>query len=117
VVLKSLVPSPLKTRTQTSIKAPEAQNRIKHLRADSLALVKRVNQQIWTYLYFSQTWEVILTLVGLLYVILHILKQAVEKLNVEAPLPRHNMVNFKSRVWSQTLGFTTSRLCNLRKMT
>ena len=65
MVLKSLVPSPLKTRTQTSIKAPEAQNRIKHLRADSLALVKRVNQQIWTYLYFSQTWEVILTLVGM----------------------------------------------------
>ena len=58
-----------------------------------------------------------MTLVGLLYVILHILKQAVEKLNVEVPLPRHNMVNFKSRVWSPTLGFTTSRLSNLRKMT
>ena len=58
-----------------------------------------------------------MTLVGLLYVILHILTQVVEKLNAEALLPRHNMVNFKSRVWSQTLGFTTSRLCNLRKIT
>ena len=78
VVSKSLVPPPHKTRTQTSIKAPEAQNRIEHLGADSLASVKRIRiRRSGGICIFNKTARWFWFLIESLYVILYILMQVV----------------------------------------